>query len=90
MEANIAIGLTLLVALVVYLKTKKSRLSLLIASMVMPAFILYAEFFMAYQGGGASMWPIALFVGSCIGFAVALVGVGLGMFIQKIVDNEKA
>jgi hypothetical protein len=90
MEAHTAMISTFFVALIVFLTTKKSRFSLIIASLVMPSFILYAEFFMPYQGGGASMWPIALFIGSCIGFTAALIGVGLGIFIQKLVNNKKA
>lgn len=61
MEAFVAIATTFFVALTLFLKTKKALIPLIIASLVMPAFVIYAEFLLPYQGGGASMWPIALF-----------------------------
>lgn len=54
------------------IKTQYSHyLSWVIPWFVLLAFILYAEYFTPYQGGGASMWPIAQLVG---GTVVALTG----------------
>ena len=44
-------------------------------STIVPAAILYHEFFVPYQGGGASMWPIAVAFGGVYGLCAALVGV---------------
>jgi hypothetical protein len=90
MEVYTAITFTFFIALLLFLITKRPSLSLFIASMVMPSFVLYAEFFLPYQGRGASMWPVALFIGSCIGFTSAFVGVSLGIYIHKIVKNKKS
>jgi hypothetical protein len=58
--------------------------------MVMPAFVLYAEFLLPYQGGGASMWPIALYLGSAAGLISAAIGIGLGFLIRKVLKAKKA
>ena len=48
--------------------------SALVPWLGMLAWLLYYEYFVPYQGGGASMWPIAqLFAGS------VAAGVGLGV-----------
>ena len=36
------------------------------------ACLLYNEYFMPYQGGGASMWPIAQLVGGSVAAAVGV------------------
>lgn len=46
--------------------------------------LLYNEYFVPYQGGGASMWPIAqLFAGT----AAALIGLGVCYWLQKSFKN---
>ena len=45
----------------------------------MLGFLLYNEFFVPYQGGGASMWPIAQAFG---GTAAALIGAGSAAVVQ--------
>ncbi len=52
----------------------------LIGCVVVPAFVLFAEFVLPYQGGGASMWPIALIFGGAYGAASS----GLGVFIAGL------
>jgi len=43
--------------------------------------LLYNEYFIPYQGGGASMWPIAqLFAG----FVVAVVGVLAAVAVREV------
>ncbi|MBD1863010.1 hypothetical protein [Trichocoleus sp. FACHB-46] len=45
------------------------------------AWLLYNEYFVPYQGGGASMWPIAqLFAGSI----VAMVGVLAAVAVREV------
>jgi hypothetical protein len=90
MEAIIALVLTFLAGLFCFLKTGKKMLSWSVASVIMPAFVLFAEFILPYKGGGASMWPIALFVASFAGFISAALGVGIGFYIQKRAKNTKA
>jgi hypothetical protein len=45
---------------------------------VVPVFVLLAEFVLPYQGGGASMWPIAMVFGSVYGAIAGGIGAGLG------------
>ena len=73
-----AVFLLLLAALVAFSARAKSihpGLSWLIGALVMPFAILIQEFALPYQGGGASMWPIALAFGSLYGAIASLVGV---------------
>ncbi|MBD2094693.1 hypothetical protein H6F90_05955 [Trichocoleus sp. FACHB-591] len=45
------------------------------------AWLLYNEYFVPYQGGGASMWPIAqLFAGSI----VAVVGILAAVVVREV------
>ena len=50
------------------------------------AAILYTEYVMPYQGGGASMWPIAQLFG---GFVAAGVGVLAFLGVNKFTANVK-
>ena len=50
----------------------------LIGCTIVPAFILVNEFVMPYQGGGASMLPIALVFGGAFGAASSAIGVLIG------------
>ncbi len=42
--------------------------------------LLYNEYVLPYQGGGASMWPVAQLFG---GSAAALVGAGTAAFVGR-------
>jgi hypothetical protein len=57
----------------------------LLSCVVIPIFILADEFLLPYQGGGASMWPIALAFGSFYG---AMMG-GLGVVIASYYLKKK-
>ncbi len=50
---------------------------------IIPVFILVTEFVLPYQGGGASMWPIALAVGSFYGAVTGGLGVVLASYYLK-------
>jgi hypothetical protein len=63
----------------------RGRLSLLIAALIpwfgVLAWLLYSEYFVPYQGGGASMWPVAqLFAGS----AAAAIGLCAAAVVRAI------
>ncbi|MFK7794551.1 MAG: hypothetical protein AB8B89_04310 [Gammaproteobacteria bacterium] len=46
--------------------------------------ILYTEYFMPYEGGGASMWPIAQFFGGGVAAIVGIAGYLItGSIIKK-------
>jgi hypothetical protein len=47
--------------------------------------VIYPEFFMPYQGGGASFWTIALAFVS----GVALTGGGVGVFLATLLKKLK-
>ena len=55
----------------------------LLSCIVMPICILVEEFILPYQGGGASMWPIALAVGSFIGAMTGGLGVVIASYYLK-------
>ena len=63
MMAIAAIVLAGIVALAMRLNRASSELAWLAGAAVVPAFVLLAEFVPPYQGGGASMWPVALVFG---------------------------
>ncbi|MBT0588191.1 hypothetical protein [Alteromonas oceanisediminis] len=48
--------------------------------------ILYSEYFMPYQGGGASMWPVAQLFG---GTVAAVVGVITFKICRKFIGSKK-
>ncbi len=60
----------------------------LLSCAVVPAFILFAEFVLPYEGGGASMWPIAMFFGGIYGAIAGGFGVLIGWQIQKKRERE--
>lgn len=47
------------------------------------AWILYDVYFLPYAGGGASMWPIALFFSGWAAAIAGLVGYALGQRLRK-------
>ncbi|BCL61968.1 hypothetical protein DGMP_26610 [Desulfomarina profundi] len=47
------------------------------------AAILYQEYFLPYQGGGASMWPIAQMVGGTVAAAAGVVSYNFGVYIFR-------
>ena len=54
----------------------------IVGSTVVPVFVLFAEFILAYQGGGASMWPTAIIIGGALGAISSSIGVVIGKFIK--------
>lgn len=63
--------------------TKRKMLSWLASCIIVPAFVLIAEFVLPYQGGGASMWPIALIFGGLYGAIAGAVGVGAASWLNR-------
>ncbi len=57
--------------------------SWLITCTFIPVLLLIERFIMPYHGGGASMWPIALAVGSFCGAMCGGLGVVIGSFYLK-------
>ena len=55
---------------------------------IVPAFVLFAEFVLPYQGGGASMWPIAMFFGGIYGAMAGGLGVIVGWRIRTLRDGD--
>lgn len=83
MAAYFAILLALMVGALGYAKTGRKLQSWLTACLVVPAFVLFAEFVLPHQGGGASMWSIALFFGGAMGAVAAGAGVVLASWWQN-------
>jgi hypothetical protein len=62
---------------------KRGLVAWTFSCLIAPAFVLFQEFVMPYEGGGASMWPIALFTAGIAGALIGAIGVGIGAFIMK-------
>jgi hypothetical protein len=67
----------------------KTRISVFLAGAIpwlgILAFLLYQEYFVPYQSGGASMWPIALLFG---GTAAAATGIAVWWIGTKIFRRQ--
>ncbi len=85
MPAVIALIGSFLVGLGLRLLGKHEFFAWILSSCIMPGFVLFAEFVLPYKGGGASMWPIALVVGSFYG---AMAG-GMGVLIASFYIKKK-
>lgn len=85
MPLVIALILTFTAGLVVRLQGKPQYVAWLLSSLVIPIFVLVDAFVLPYRGGGASMWPVALVIGSFVG---SLVG-GLGVVVASISLRKK-
>ena len=55
----------------------------LLSCTIIPVFILVSEFILPYQGGGASMWPIALAFGTFYGSMTGGLGVVIASYYLK-------
>jgi hypothetical protein len=55
----------------------------LLSCTIIPIFILFSEFVLPYQGGGASMWPIALAFGTFYGAMTSGLGVVMASYYLK-------
>ena len=47
------------------------------------AWLLYSEYFVPYQGGGASMWPVALIFAGSIAAVVGASAAGLTLWVRR-------
>jgi uncharacterized membrane protein YjjP (DUF1212 family) len=79
----LAVVLAFIVGLSLRLMNKKSLFSWAWTGPIVPAFVLFSEFVMPYQGGGASMWPIALITGGVAGMVAGGVGVAIAALIMR-------
>lgn len=75
--------------LAIRLRGKKEVQAWLLSSLVLPALVLLEEFVLPYQGGGASMWPIALFFGGLYGVISGGLGVLTASFYLKKKGNTQ-
>lgn len=82
MDAIIALIITFFLGFALKVKGCSSNKALALASLIMPLFILTAQFILPYKGG-ASMWPIALIFGTIYGIIVGGLGVLAGAFFFK-------
>ena len=78
-----ALILAALAGLIAHALKMRPILAWLIGCVVVPCFILIAEFALPYQGGGASMWPIAIIFGGAYGAIASAVGVFIGKLIFR-------
>lgn len=89
MSVNLALILTFAAGLLVRLQGKPEFLAWLLSSLIMPAFVLVDTFALPYRGGGASMWPVALVMGSFVGSLVGGLGVVVASFYLRKQQNSQ-
>lgn len=65
------------------LRGKNETRAWFLSSLVLPVLALLDEFCLPYRGGGASMWPIALIMGSFYGVITGGLGVAAASFYLK-------
>ena len=85
-EAKMAIAAVIVAAIVGFiarLSRTRPQKAWLLGCTVVPAFVLFAEFVLPYQGRGVSMWPIALVLGGTYGVAASGFGVFLGGYFVR-------
>ena len=85
MPAIIALLTTFSVGFILRFRNKREIIAWLISCTVMPAFITFDEFVMPYRGGGASMWPLPLIIGSFYGILAG----GLGVVIASLIFKKR-
>ena len=78
-----AIIIAAIVGFIARLSRTRPQKAWLLGCTVVPAFVLFAEFVLPHQGGGASMWPIALILGGAYGAAASGFGVCLGGYFVR-------
>jgi len=83
MPAIIVLLIAFLVGLLLHWRGISGIKSWLLSSLVMPLFVLAAEFILPYMGGGASMWPIALVIGGFLGMLAGGLGVAIASLYLK-------
>lgn len=81
--AILAICAALIVALVLSASGVRLVFSFLWGCLVVPTFVVFAEFGLPYSGGGASMWPVALLFGGAYGAAASAIGTISGQLLRK-------
>ena len=81
--AILAIIIAGLTALILMLRKMKPFHAWLLGCAVVPLFVLFAEFVLPYQGGGASLWPIAMVVGGVLGAISSAAGLLVARFISN-------
>jgi hypothetical protein len=83
MKVIIALIISFFIGFTFNVKGYSQIKALALASLIMPSFILLAEFILPHKGSGASMWPIALLFGAIYGTIVGGLGVIAGAFFLK-------
>ena len=78
-----AIFFAALVGFIARAGKKRGLAAWAIGCLVVPSFILFTEFVLPYQGGGASMWPIAMVFGGIYGAIASAVGVFLASMLLR-------
>ena len=83
MKAIIPFIITFFVGFAFKAKGSSPNKALALASLIMPASVLIAEFILPHKDGGASMWPIALIFGTIYGIIVGVLGVVAGAYFLR-------
>ena len=80
MPAVIALIISFIVGFLFSVRSKRFFVAWILSCLVMPAFVLFAEFVLPYMVGGASFWPIALVIGSVLGAMTGGLGIAVAVY----------
>jgi len=83
MKAMFALFICFFIGFTFNVKGYSQKKALALASVILPSFILIAEFILPHKGSGASMWPIALLFGAIYGTIAGGLGIIAGAFFLK-------
>ena len=88
----ILITASLIFGVICGIKIKNLFVGVLISGIVpitvFSAVIIYEEYFMPYQGGGASMWPIAILFGGTAAAFIGATGYMITIGINKLLNKS--
>ena len=83
MKIIIALFISFLIGFIFNIKGLSQKKALALASLILPSFILAAEFILPQKGNSSSMWPIALVFGTIYGSILGGLGIIAGAFFLK-------
>lgn len=83
MKIIIALIICFFIGFTFNVKGYSQKKALALASLIMPTFVLIAEFILPHKGSGASMWHIALIFGAIYGTITGGLGIIAGAFYLK-------
>jgi len=88
MDIPVLMALAFFGGAILQLLFRRLPVSIVVPTAALSLWILFTEFLQPYQGGGASMWPIALFFVISYAAGAAIWGALLIIVIAKITRSK--